>query len=72
MIEKMTRGLECRIELFARRRAPGWDVWGNQLDDNCAPVMRPPLPSDIILPPDMTIEPAAAVAQGAESETLQE
>ena len=23
-----------RIELFARQCVPGWDAWGNQLDDN--------------------------------------
>ena len=29
---------EPRLELFARRRQPGWDVWGNEID------------SDIIIP----------------------
>jgi len=28
MIEKQTNG--PRIELFARRKRPGWDVWGNE------------------------------------------
>ena len=22
------------LELFARRRRPGWDVWGNEIDSN--------------------------------------
>jgi N6-adenosine-specific RNA methylase IME4 len=72
MIEKMTPSMEQRIELFARWRQPGWDTWGNQVDDNHGLVMRPPIPSDIILPPDMAVAPAAAVAEGAKSETLQE
>ena len=29
---------EPRLELFARRRQPGWDVWGNEID------------SDVIIP----------------------
>ena len=29
---------EPRLELFARRRQPGWDAWGNEID------------SDIIIP----------------------
>lgn len=29
---------EPRLELFARRRQPGWDVWGNEID------------SDIVIP----------------------
>ena len=33
MIEKMTPGLDRRIELFARARVPGWDAWGNQVDE---------------------------------------
>jgi N6-adenosine-specific RNA methylase IME4 len=32
MIEKMTPGLDRRIELFARARVPGWEAWGNQAD----------------------------------------
>jgi N6-adenosine-specific RNA methylase IME4 len=30
-IEHMLPELNPRIELFARERAPGWDVWGNEL-----------------------------------------
>jgi len=33
MIEKMTPGLDRRIELFARARTPGWDAWGNQANE---------------------------------------
>lgn len=25
-----------RIELFARQRVPGWDVWGNEVDSDIA------------------------------------
>lgn len=32
MIEKMTPGLDRKIELFARSRVPGWEAWGNQVD----------------------------------------
>jgi len=28
LIESVTRDLNPKIELFARRRVPGWDVWG--------------------------------------------
>ncbi len=30
IIEEVTMGLEPKIELFARERHDGWDVWGNQ------------------------------------------
>ena len=23
-----------RVELFARQKTPGWDVWGNELDSD--------------------------------------
>ena len=23
-----------RVELFARQKAPGWDVWGNEVDSD--------------------------------------
>ena len=26
-------GPQCRVELFARQRRPGWDAWGNQLPE---------------------------------------
>lgn len=31
MIEKVT--YEPRLEMFARRKRPGWDVWGNEILD---------------------------------------
>lgn len=31
MIERVSYG--PRIELFARTKAPGWDVWGNEVDN---------------------------------------
>lgn len=33
-IEHMLPELNPRIELFARERVPGWDCWGNQLDND--------------------------------------
>jgi N6-adenosine-specific RNA methylase IME4 len=31
LIQKMTPGMTRRIELFARKRVPGWTAWGNQV-----------------------------------------
>lgn len=35
--EKIVRicGNVPRIELFARRKTPGWDIWGNELPNDC-------------------------------------
>ncbi|WP_280377951.1 MT-A70 family methyltransferase [Nocardia wallacei] len=43
IIERVSAG--PYLELFARRRQPGWDVWGNEIDSD---VMLPgyPVPSD--------------------------
>ena len=27
-------GDQPRIELFAREKSPGWDVWGNEVDSD--------------------------------------
>jgi N6-adenosine-specific RNA methylase IME4 len=67
MIEKMTPGLDRRIELFARTRAPGWDVWGNQVDDT-AP-MRPPIESEIVVPSSAPPEADAGDPPGAPWQT---
>ena len=32
MIEKVTE--EPRLELFARRKRDGWDVWGNEVESD--------------------------------------
>jgi site-specific DNA-methyltransferase (adenine-specific) len=32
LIETATVGMEPKIELFARNKAPGWDAWGNEVD----------------------------------------
>jgi N6-adenosine-specific RNA methylase IME4 len=31
LINEVTKGLEPKIELFARQRIEGWDCWGNDL-----------------------------------------
>jgi len=31
LIERATKGLNPRVELFARRRVDGWDTWGNEI-----------------------------------------
>ena len=49
LIEKMTPGLDRRIELFARKRQPGWEVWGNQADQESLVLMRPPVESEIVM-----------------------
>lgn len=43
IIERVSKG--PYLELFARRRQPGWDAWGNEIDSD---VMIPdyPVPSD--------------------------
>lgn len=42
LIEMSTGGVGPRIELFARKRADGWDAWGNEVDcpDEIAPLPR--------------------------------
>lgn len=42
------------LELFARRRQPGWDVWGNEVE------------SDIIMPGDYPVPKYSAKALGEE------
>ena len=34
-----------RVELFARRRRPGWDVWGNEVESDIELIV-PPGPED--------------------------
>ena len=29
-----------RVELFARQKAPGWDVWGNEVDSDLSPTLQ--------------------------------
>jgi N6-adenosine-specific RNA methylase IME4 len=43
VIERVSPG--PYLELFARRRQPGWDVWGNQIDSDIA-IPGYPVPSD--------------------------
>lgn len=42
IIERVSEG--PYLELFARRRQPGWDAWGNQIDSDIA-IPRYPVPS---------------------------
>ena len=35
-----------RLELFARQRTPGWDVWGNEVVSDVALLVPPPATSD--------------------------
>lgn len=51
IIERLSHG--PYLELFARRRQPGWDVWGNEID------------SDIIIP-DYPVPRYSAKALGEE------
>lgn len=51
VIERLSHG--PYLELFARRRQPGWDVWGNEID------------SDIIIP-DYPVPRYSAKALGEE------
>jgi N6-adenosine-specific RNA methylase IME4 len=39
IIERCSRG--PYLELFARRRQPGWDVWGNEVDSDVSMVTFP-------------------------------
>lgn len=32
LIERATKGLTPRIELFARKKVSGWDAWGNEVE----------------------------------------
>jgi len=43
-IERISPG--PRLELFARSRQPGWDVWGNEVESTIAPIPGFPVPSD--------------------------
>lgn len=43
LIERISPG--PRLELFARRRQPGWDAWGNEIDSDVT-VPGYPVPSD--------------------------
>ena len=52
VIERMSDG--PYLELFARRRQPGWDVWGNEVE------------SDIIMPGDYPVPKYSAKALGEE------
>ena len=40
-IERMYPGCS-RVELFARRQSPGWDVWGNQVESTVSLAFDPP------------------------------
>ena len=51
VIERLSHG--PYLELFARRRQPGWDVWGNEID------------SDIVIP-DYPVPKYSAKALGEE------
>ena len=44
MIEKVSYG--PFVELFARRPAPGWAVWGNQVETKVALPIQNPFPQD--------------------------
>ncbi|MFI9636646.1 MT-A70 family methyltransferase [Nocardia sp. NPDC051929] len=57
IIERVSRG--PYLELFARRRQPGWDVWGNEID---ADIVLPgyPVPSDRKHSDKATDDPHAA------------
>jgi N6-adenosine-specific RNA methylase IME4 len=44
VIERISPG--PYLELFARRRQPGWDVWGNEIDSDIR-IPGYPVPSDI-------------------------
>jgi N6-adenosine-specific RNA methylase IME4 len=79
MIERMTPGLNRRIELFARRRVPGWNAWGNQVDQGTdaegtrvVMPMRPPVESEITLPSSAVPElqaPGSAPSTGSPQNT---
>jgi N6-adenosine-specific RNA methylase IME4 len=43
MIERCSPG--PYLELFARRRQPGWDVWGNEIDSDIE-ILGYPVPND--------------------------
>lgn len=47
IIERLSNG--PYLELFARRRQPGWHAWGNQIDADIA-IPGYPVPSDAHLP----------------------
>lgn len=34
LIERATKGLNPRIELFARKKVNGWDAWGNEVESD--------------------------------------
>ncbi len=44
IIERISSG--PYLELFARRRQPGWDVWGNQIESDIV-IPGYPVPSDV-------------------------
>ncbi|MHA3019615.1 MT-A70 family methyltransferase [Mycobacterium sp. BMJ-28] len=44
LIERISEG--PYLELFARRRQPGWDAWGNEIDSDIV-VPGYPVPSDL-------------------------
>jgi len=35
LIESVTKGLNPKIELFAREKKQGWDSWGNEVPTEC-------------------------------------
>ncbi len=37
---------EPRLELFARRQEPGWDIWGDECESTIDPIPNWPVPSD--------------------------
>lgn len=44
IIERISSG--PYLELFARRRQPGWDAWGNEMPDSDVVIPGYPVPSD--------------------------
>lgn len=45
IIERVSGKKGPKLELFARRRQPGWDVWGNEIDSDIH-IPGYPVPSD--------------------------
>jgi N6-adenosine-specific RNA methylase IME4 len=39
VIERVSPG--PYLELFARRRQPGWDIWGNEVESDVAMPLKP-------------------------------
>lgn len=53
IIDRVSGADGPKLELFARRRQPGWDVWGNEIDSDIT-IPGYPVPSD----PATRAEPA--------------